>query len=191
MIGKITGTLAEIDGNIGLIDTVSGLSYNVYLPSSVLAPQGIGKPISLYTYHQVREDAQILFGFETKDAYKLYLMLLTVPGVGPKTAFSIISVSAVPELVDAIKKNNVSFLTAIPGLGQKTAMKILLELSQKLHSQFSLTAMNVSEEDKSILDALQSLGFKVAEAKQVLQKLPQEATIEEKIREAIRLLGKS
>ena len=191
MIGKITGTLSEIDGNIGLIETASGLSYNVYLPSSLLAQQGVGKAISLYTYLQVREDAQVLFGFETKDAYKLYLLLLTVPGVGPKTAFSIISVSSVPELVEAIRKNNVSFLTAIPGLGQKTAMKILLELSQKLHSEFSLTALTVSEEDKSIIDALQSLGFKVAEAKQVLQKLPREATMEEKIRQAIRLLGKS
>lgn len=191
MIGKISGILSELDGNIGLIDTKSGLSYNVYLPASLLASQGIGKPLSLYTYLQVREDAQILFGFETKEAYKLFLMLLTVPGVGPKTAFSIISVTSVQDLVDAIRKNNVSFLTTIPGLGKKTAMKILLELAQKLNSEFSLTAMNISEEDKSVIDVLQSLGFKAAEAKKVLQKLPSSATLEEKIRQAIRLLGKS
>ena len=190
MIGKITGTLLEIDGNTGLIDTSSGLAYLVYLPIGLLSKMTVGSPISVYTYLQVREDAHVLFGFETKDAYRLFTLLLTVPGVGPKTAYSIIAASSVADLVHAIQGNNVSFLTNIPGLGRKTAMKILLELAQKLHSEFDMATMQVSEEDKTILDALQTLGFKSADAKKVIAKLPKDKSIEDKMREAIRYLGK-
>lgn len=186
MIGKIKGTLTEIEGNTGLIETSSGLSYQVYLTGNLLATL-IPSPIDIYTYLQVREDAHVLFGFKTKDEYKIFQLLLTVSGVGPKTAFSIVSGLKIEDLLNSIKNNDVEGLTRVPGLGRKTAMKIILELSQKLKQEFNMEKMYVSEEDKLVVDALVSLGYKSQDAKQLLKKIPANLSVEDKIKEGLRL----
>lgn len=187
MIGKLKGNLAEIEGNIGLVETVSGVFYNVYLPPLLLTPKLIGQPLEIYTYHHIREDIQILFGFQTRKDYQIFTLLLTVSGVGPKTAYSVISYSSVDELIQAITHNEVAFFKGIPGLGTKTAMKIILELSQKFKSDFKMEKMYLSDDDKTVVDALISLGFKSQEAKDILQKVPKDFTVEKRITEAIRL----
>ncbi len=186
MIGKLKGYLAEIDGNIGLIETSSGVYYQVFLQPGILARPLLSE-VEIYTYLQVRDDALILFGFQTKGELELYKLLLLVPGVGPKSAFSIASYAPMPDIIQAIKDNNVGFFTSIPGLGKKTAMKILLELATKLSGDFKLENMYVSEDEKTAIDALISLGFKSQEAKDVVAKLPKELSLEEKIKEAIKL----
>jgi holliday junction DNA helicase RuvA len=187
MIGKIKGTLTELEGNMGLIETTCGISYQVYLTTEVLASCLYPCPIEVYTYFQVREDAHVLFGFKSKNEYNLFSELLSVSGVGPKTAFGIVSFSKSDELINAIKTNDVNYLTRTPGLGKKTAMKIILELSQKLKSEFKMDEMYMSEDDKVVIDALVSLGFKTAEAKQIFTKLPKELSIEEKIKAGLKL----
>ncbi len=187
MIGKLKGRLIEVDNNIGLIETAGGVFYNVYLTpslSSTFRPQSI---IEIYTYLQVREDALVLFGFETKKEYDFFKILLTVPGIGPKTAFSVISFSKIEDLLTAVKDNNTDYFSRIPGLGKKTAMKIILELSQKIKSEFKIENMYLSEEDKTVIEALVALGFKTYEAKKTLSKLPKNLSIEEKIKEGLRL----
>jgi Holliday junction DNA helicase RuvA len=136
---------------------------------------------------QVREDALVLFGFETKKEYDMYSLLLSVSGVGPKTAFSVISVVSVDDLLEAIKDNNIDYFKKVPGLGTKTAMKIILELSQKLKEEFKMEKMYLSDDDKTVVDALVSLGFKSQEAKTILQKIPKNLSVEERIREGIKL----
>ena len=91
MIGKLKGKLVEVDKNIGLIETSGGVFYQVYLPPALLTTTYSLQPIELYTYLQVRDDALVLFGFETKKQHDFFLLLLTVSGVGPKTAFNVIS----------------------------------------------------------------------------------------------------
>lgn len=188
MIAKIKGKLTELDGNLGLIETSSGISYEVFLTASALSKQKIKSRLEIYTYLQVREDAQILFGFETKSEYKLFKLLISVSGVGPKTAFAIISFSKEDELLAAVRENNVSYFERVPGLGKKTAMKILLELSHKLDTEFELKKMYLSEEDKTVIDALVSLGFKTQEARKIFSKIPTNLKLEEKIREGLRLI---
>ena len=188
MIGKIKGKLVEIDSNIGLIETASGLSYNVFLPSSLLSSLKFPISIDLYTYLQVRDDALVLFGFESKKEYKLFLQLISVSGVGPKTAFNIISFTKVDPLVIAVKENNIDYFTKVPGLGKKTAMKIILELSQKMKEEFSMEKMYLSEDDKVVVDALVSLGFKSQEAKKVLQKIPKNLSVEERIKKGLQMV---
>lgn len=187
MIGKIKGNLTEVDNNIGLIETTSGVSYQVYLPPSLLHFQ-LPRPVEIYTYLQVREDALVLFGFPTKKELDFFRMLLSVPNVGPKTAFSIVSFSKIDQLINAIKENNTDFFTQIPGLGKKTAMKIILELSQKLKTEFELEKMYLSEEDKIVIDALVSLGFKIGEAKKALSQIPKNISVEEKIKKALKMI---
>lgn len=188
MIGRIKGKLTELEGNIGLIETSSGISYEIFLTSSALSKNKIGSPIELYTFLQVREDAQILFGFETRSEQKLFKLLTGVSGVGPKTAFTVVSFSKEDELLAAVRANDVSYFERVPGLGKKTAMKIVLELSQKLDSEFELKKMYLSEEDKTVIDALVSLGFKTQEARKMFSKIPTNLTVEEKIREGLRLI---
>jgi Holliday junction DNA helicase RuvA len=89
-------------------------------------------------------------------------------------------------LISAVQTNDVAYFSKIPGLGKKTAMKIILELSQKLKSEFDMQKMNLSDEDKTVVDALMALGYKSQEAKQALSKISKGLSIEEKIKEALK-----
>lgn len=186
MIGKLKGKLSELSGNIGLIETSGGVFYEVFLTPSLISHISLKSPIELYTYLQVREDALVLFGFQSKKELDFFKMLLTVSGVGPKTAFSVISYISLDSLVKSVQSNDIESFTRIPGLGRKTAMKIILELSTKLKSEFDMTKMVLSEEDKTVIDALVSLGYKSFEAKKLLSKLPNNLSVEEKIQRALK-----
>lgn len=187
MIGKIKGTLVEVNENSGLIETPSGVFYEVYLPPSFLG-RLLPAPIEVYTYLQVREDAHVLFGFASKSEHTFFKLLIGISGVGPKTAFSIMSFSKTDELIQAVKQNDVAFFTRVPGLGKKTAMKIILELSEKVKSEFKLEQMYFSDEDKTVIDALTSLGFSSQEVKNIMPKLTKDSTLELKIKEGIKIL---
>jgi len=188
MIGKIKGKLVEVDKNVGLIETVSGISYLAYLTPFLLSHYPIGATLEIYTYLQVKEDGLVLFGFNDKKEIDFFKMLLAVSGVGPKTAFSIICFSDVNKLKTAIKENNPDFFYQIPGLGKKTALKIILELSQKLKSEFELKKMYLSDEDKLVVDALTSLGFNTNIVKKILPQLPKNLSVEEKIKKALKMI---
>lgn len=188
MIGKIKGKLIETENNIGLIETQSGLAIYVFLTPRLISRYPLKSDVEIYTYLQVREDALILFGFDSKDQYKLFIQLLSVPGVGPKTAYSVISYAKSDDLLRAVRENNIDYFLQIPGLGKKTSMKIILELSQQLKEQFTLEKMYLSEEDKLVIDALVSLGFKNIEAKKILQKIPKNLSVEERITKALKMV---
>ncbi len=190
MIGKLKGILSEIDGNDGLIETKSGVFYQTYLTPRLINENKPGTQIELYTYLQVREDALVLFSFSSKKEHNFFKLLLTVPGVGPKTAYNVISFSTVDEAIAAVKNNDSNYFTKIPGLGKKTALKIMLELSHKLEHEFKLEKTYLSEEDKTVIDALVSLGFKSQEAHQILSKIPKDLSLEDKIKESLRLVSK-
>jgi len=191
MIGKLKGRLTEVDeNNLGLIETSSGVFYQVFLTSTFIKNHSLSKDVEIYTYLQVREDALVLFGFEKKDEYDFFKLLLTVSGVGPKTAFLVISFIPVDQLIKAVQSNDSDVFSHIPGLGKKTAMKIILELSSKLKTEFDMKKMILNEEDKTVLDALVSLGFKMSEAKKIFVKLPKDLSVEEKIKKALSYVKK-
>lgn len=185
MIGKLKGKLVEVDGNVGLIETSSGVYYQVFLPPSLITSHQSLAIIELYTYLQVRDDALVLFGFETKKHHDFFKLLLTVSGVGPKTAFNVISFVKLDQLVSLVQSNDVDGFK-VPGLGRKTAMKIILELSSKLKTDFDMTKMVLSDDDQTAVSALVSLGYKSYEAKKIVSKLPKNLTVEEKIKEALK-----
>ncbi len=187
MIGKIKGTLVEVDGNLGLIETVGGVFYYVFLtPNTISRSPTPSTNFEIYTYLHVREDALILFGFEKKDEYQLFRMLLDVSGVGTKTAFNIISFISPENLITAIENNDADALSQIPGLGKKTAIKIILELSSKLKTDFQMKNLVLSEIDKMFIQAMVSLGYNSSEAKKMLLKIPKNLSLEEKIKMALK-----
>lgn len=189
MIGKLKGKLVEVDKNIGLIETSGGVFYQVFLPISLTAPTSLNSLIEIYTYLQVRDDALVLFGFETKKHHDFFKLLLTVSGVGPKTAFSVISNISLDLLVKSVQSNDVDAFTQVPGLGRKTAMKIILELSSKLKTDFDMKNMILSDEDQTVISALVSLGYKSFDAKKIVSKLPKNLSVEEKIKNALKNVG--
>lgn len=187
MIGKVKGTLTEVEGNRGLVETVAGISYEVFLTSSLLSSKFPGDAIEIYTHHHIREDTQVLFGFSEKNEHQLFKLLLSVDGVGPKTAFSVISFGTVDNFIKAVTNNDVEYFSKVPGLGKKTAMKILLEMSSKLNTEFKMEKMHLSEDEKTIVDALVALGFKSSEVKNLLPQIDKTKPLPEQIKEAIRL----
>lgn len=186
MIGKITGNLIEVDNNIGLLQTASGICFELYLTPLLISQYKPNSKIEIYTYLQVRDDAFVLFGFESKSEKNFFKLLLSVPGVGPKTAFSIISHSKIDEILDATKNNKLDYFTKIPGLGKKTALKIILELSQKIKSEFSFDNHYLTDDDKTAIKALISLGYPANEAKTTISQLPKNLSLENKIKEALK-----
>ena len=185
MIAKIKGKLIDIEGNKGLIETPSGLSYEVFLVPSIIKNNILGKSIEIFTQFIVREDSQTLYGFVDKAEINIFKMLLSISGIGPKVAFGVISFSNPEDLLSAVKNNDVDFFTRVPGLGKKTALKIVVELSGKLETGFSIAKVYMSEEDKLVLDALVSLGFKTEEAKKIMTNIPKNISVEEKIKKAL------
>jgi Holliday junction DNA helicase RuvA len=185
MIGKLKGRLSEILGNTGLIETKGGVYYSLFLTPQLISANKPEEEIEIYTYLQVRDDALVLFGFESKMKYDFFKLLLSVQGVGPKTAFSVVSFLDENELFDAVRKNNVDAFTQVPGLGKKTVMKIILELSTKLKSDFDMDRMMLTEDDKTVIEALVSLGYKTYDAKKIFSKLPKNLPVEERIRLAL------
>lgn len=187
MIGKLKGRLVEVDRNVGLIETSGGVFYQVFLPPKLITSHlSLKTVIEIYTYLQVRDDALILFGFEAKKELEFFKLLLTVPGVGPKTAYSVISQIPSDQLVTYVQANDINSITQVPGLGKKTAMKIILELSSKLKTSFDMKNMDLSDDDKTVIEALVSLGYKSYDAKKLLSKLSKNLSVEEKIKEALK-----
>ena len=186
MIAKITGTLSEFDEKIAVIDTSSGVSYELFITPAALTQKQLGDTLTVYTHLQVRDDAHVLFGFVSNEEKRFFHLLLSVPGVGPKTAFTITSHISFEQAVEAVKTNTVKLFSEIPGVGKKTAMKIVLELSVKFKTEFKFE-QQLSPEDKTVIDALVELGYKKSEAQQLFEKLPKELSIEKKIQEALRM----
>lgn len=189
MIGKINGQLIERYGNTGLIETSGGVCYQVYLPAYFYSLP-LPSKVEVYTYLQVREDALTLYGFEAKAQLDLFNMLHSISGVGPKTAFTIVSFIQVDAMQAALSQNDLTYFTRIPGLGKKTAMKIMLELGEKLKTDVSFSKIHLNEEDETILSALTGLGFPSSDVRQMLPDIDKSLPLEQRITKGIQLLTK-
>ena len=133
MIGFISGRVDHIGTNFCLIDT-NGVGYRVFMNNGDLSRIVPDQKIKVYTYLSVREDALLLYGFLTYDAYNLFIQLITVSGIGPKVAQGILGAAKVDSFYLAIKNKDLKFLTKLPGIGKKTAERMLLELKRAKES---------------------------------------------------------
>lgn len=196
MITFLEGTLAEKQPGRAVVN-VGGVGYEVFIPLSSfdrLPPEGAA--CRVLTYHHVREDAHELYGFATEGERRLFLMLYSVSGVGPKTALGVLGGLSVREIKAAIAEKDVKRLASVKGIGRKTAEKIIVELKDKLTEgeilEATAGAEPASAEDLRTRDAilaLISLGYKQAEAlnmvKAVLPGIPPDATVEVVVRKAL------
>ncbi|MCL4354866.1 Holliday junction branch migration protein RuvA [Patescibacteria group bacterium] len=191
MIGSLEGTVELLDNPYAIVN-VNGVGYRVFLYSLLFAKFQEQKKIKLFIYTHVREDALDLFGFAHFLDLKLFEQLITVSGIGPKTAINIFSFGDRQAIINAIIQGDVAFFSAVPRLGKKNAQKIIIELKNKLGSDTELD-LNADEktdhEDVSL--ALKSFGFSAKEASDAIKAtLDKAKTTEERIRMALKYLNK-
>ena len=191
MIGKLTGTLSDKNPPQVLVDC-NGVGYEVHVPMSTFynLPE-LGARVSLLTHFVVREDAQILYGFEHAQEREAFRQLIKITGVGPRTALSVLSGMSVAELAQAVTLQEAGRLIKVPGIGKKTAERLLLELKGKLGPDIGLHASVVNDAQTDILQALLALGYSDKEAAVSLKALPEEVGVSEGIKLALRALSKA
>jgi Holliday junction DNA helicase RuvA len=198
MIGYLRGTVDQLLPEACYID-VQGVGYRVYIPTSTRDKLTCGMEIKLYTYLNVREDALLLFGFFTMEEHELFLLLLTVTGVGPKMALAILSGIKPEGIRTAIGRKDLPTLTRISGVGKKTAERIVLELRDKI-GEIGMESICNQEDDLRSIDAgssfdeamaaLVSLGYQQGEVSSLLKKISGTGkTTEELIRSVLREVG--
>ncbi|MEE3392350.1 MAG: Holliday junction branch migration protein RuvA [Lachnospiraceae bacterium] len=169
MIGHIKGMVDYMDGRMVVVDN-NGVGYEIWVPDPVTEEVSRGSEVKLYTYLQVREDAMQLFGFLTRDDLNVFKSLITVNGVGPKAALSILSVMTTEGLKIACMSGDSRAISKAPGIGAKTASKIVLELKDK----FSLETLG---NDDGIEDTASGTGAKVPSAKNTDNKVLSDAIL--------------
>lgn len=180
MYAYIKGILAEITEDAIIVEN-QGIGYEIAVPGQVFDYlPSVGEEVKIYTYHYVREDAILLYGFLTKEDVRIFKMLIGVSGIGPKGALSILSVLSTDDLRFAILGDEAKAIAKAPGVGAKTAQRVIIELKdklsledtfeQKLANQAQKAELNpaVGVKNEAIL-ALTSLGYSQSEALKVLQ----------------------
>lgn len=188
MIGFIEGEVRAIRLSHTIV-MAGGVGYKVFATKETLARLKEGSGVALWTYLAVRENGLDLYGFAGEDELRFHELLLTVSGIGPKSALSILDIATVETLRSAIAGGNASYLTKVSGIGKKTAEKIVLELKDKVGLAAD-TSTRVLSGDAEALEAMKALGYSQAEARDVLRQVP--SSIEgssARLREALRLLG--
>jgi holliday junction DNA helicase RuvA len=193
MIASLRGTIEAVTVDSAIIN-VGGVGFQVYMPTSTLSTLGgVGQQARLYTHMAVREDAITLYGFADEETLRLFQMLLSVSGFGPKLALASLSAMSVEDLVSAIAGSSEALLTSIPGVGKKLAGRLILELKDKIMAGAASVRITPSGEgDNDVILALLSMGFSASEASRALGSIPREKKLplEEKLRLVLGYLGK-
>ena len=179
MIGFVNGAIEEMYEDRVLIDC-GFMGYNIFVCGNVLESCSIGQEIKLYTYLNVREDAMNLFGFLSKDELKVFKLLITVNGIGPKGALAILTIMSPNDLRYAIMTEDSKLISKAPGVGAKTAQKVILELKDKLDMD---AVVNIIDDDifkrnndnvhneiiEEAVEALVSLGYTQKEITKIIK----------------------
>jgi holliday junction DNA helicase RuvA len=194
MIGYLTGKIISKKPTKIILD-VNGVGYLVHISITTFEKLGNAESVSLFTYLAVREDALDLYGFFTQSEKEMFELLISVSGIGPKLAQSILSGIQIGELNEALKTGNIARLVAIPGIGRKTAERLLVELRDKVES-LAIAMDNKASVSFSVrsdaIAALTNLGYNRANAERVVKSIVDKspnASIEELIKDALGMLN--
>lgn len=189
MIAHVDGTVAEKFAGALIVD-VAGIGYEVAVAAGEYDAAQLGQGIKLYTYHHIREQSQELFGFSSLAAKKLFELLITVQGVGPKAALAILSLGEAEHVRNAIANADSAFIVQASGVGKKTAESVIVKLSDKVGMPIIYkkqsgvqTELNTSDE---ALEALIALGYTLSDATKALETVDPKLSTSERVREALR-----
>lgn len=193
MIGYISGTIKAIRKNF-LIVATDHVGYKVFVTPHISLSLEPGKPISLFVHTYVREDQLSLYGFPTLPELEFFEMLISVTGVGPKMAMSIMSLDSIEMIQSGIASEDAGVFTKVSGVGRKTAERLIIELREKITALSTVDRADLSklsQNQADVLDALMALGYSRTEARQAIAQVPKDTlTSQDKIREALKALAK-
>lgn len=189
MIGRLQGKILHKGPDWILLD-VSGVGYKIFVVPKIL--RGFDKKEAIFFTHlYVREDMLNLYGFLTEDELTLFELLISVSGIGPKAAMGILSVGDPKTIEKSIAEGRSDLLMGVSGVGRKTADRAVLELRNKIQADGDITLpKNLTPEDEDVINALVNLGYKKSEASKAVLKVEHGLKAEEKIKQALKLLGK-
>ena len=188
MISKITGRIIYKADKFVIVEA-NNIGYKVYATTELLSIAKLDEDLEIWTYLAVRENALDLYGFSNKNELDFFELLITISGIGPKTALGILNVATVTSLRQAISSGETAHLTKVSGLGKKMADKIVLELKGKLGSYEEVSFGHKEEIDA--LEALKSLGYSHKESREALQEIDKSITTTSgRVKAALKHLGK-
>ena len=185
MYNYFKGIITDIESNYVVLEN-NGIGYLIYVPNPYYYK--LDESYTIYTYNAVREDEYSLYGLKNKEELNLFLRLISVKGLGPKMALPMFATGSIEGIIDAIERENILYLKKFPKIGDKVARQIILDLKGKLSSSASST-LTVSTNDE-LIEALVGLGYKQADVKKIVNNVNPDLTIENQIKEALKLLLK-
>ncbi len=191
MIASVAGKISHTTAR-SIVITTGGIGYEVFTVPRLLEQVKTDEDIILYTHLYVREELMELYGFSNREEVDFFRMLISVSGVGPKSALTIMSLTTLDELKKGIAHGDASLLTKVSGIGKKTAERLILELKSKISDSIGeqLEAQQATG-DSDAIDALVNLGYPVSEARDALRQVDTDTTdVAQRIRAALKLLGK-
>ena len=189
MIASLTGKPKLHSQNAIIID-VGGVGYKVFTPPTLPTSLLKKDSVNLFIHTHVRDDTLDLYGFTSLEDLQLFILLISISGIGPKIAITLLD-KGTKNISTAVAKADVDFFTSIPRLGKKNAQKIIIELKPKLGDLEDLDLTGESSTTSDVLDALASLGFSKKESLLALKGSSSTDSVEDKIKKAIKQLGKN
>ena len=187
MYEYIKGTITGFKNNAIVVDN-NGIGYLIYVANPYVYE--LNNDYKIYVYQQIKEDEHSLYGFKTIEEKDLFLKLISVKGVGCKMALPMLAVGSITGIMDAIERENILYLKKFPKIGDKVAKQIILDLKGKLEFIGLGTSEDIIETESELKEVLIGLGYKEKELKPVLAKVDTSLTIEEQVKDALKLLLK-
>lgn len=190
MIAHVYGVLVEKFGPSSAIVDVNGVGYEVQLAANDFEEVSLNSNVKFYTYHHIREQSQELFGFSSLVAKKLFEMLISVQGVGPKAALAILSLADSEDVRSAIANSDSVFIAKASGVGKKTAERVVVDLSDKVgyavRTNVNNSGMSNLAKNDEALEALMALGYTLNDATKSLEGVSSELSTAERVTQALR-----
>lgn len=190
MIAHIRGKIEEKFGNSVIVDA-QGVGYEMLVPTPDFESVSLGEERKFYTFHAVRENSEELYGFSSLAAKKIFELLISVQGIGPKAAIAILSLAEAEEVRNAIANADTAFISKASGVGKKSAERVIVDLRDKvgIPSHYGATEakfMTAETRSDEALDALIALGFPLKEATAALEKVDPKLPVEERVKLALK-----
>ena len=184
MYSYFKGSIKEIEGDHIVIE-VNNIGYKIFVSNPY--SYNLDESTKVYLYNHIREDEYSLYGFKSVEERDIFLRLINVKGMGPKTALGLLATGSVNGLIDAINKENILYLKKFPKVGEKLARQIVLDLKGKMESKDNLYDNDETEE---LISVLENLGYSKNDIKRILPSIDKSNTLEVQVKEALKLMLK-
>ena len=188
MIAHLRGNITERVGATVVLD-VAGVGYEVMMSTQDIDQLTLEDEVKVFTFHHVREQSEELFGFISLEAKKLFELLITVQGVGPKAAMAILSLAPAATVRNAIASSDSSFISKASGVGKKSADRVIVDLADKVGfptAEADLAGLTAAPQSDEALEALMALGFTLNDASLALKDIDKKLSTEERIKQALK-----